>query len=95
MKKLTPTALLGAFITLLVLAWGANLRYGAGLPAGAAPLWVFRAELLKLSGLLAVGLMSLIMVLATARSGWKSPWAAWTGSIKPISGPASSPASPC
>lgn len=65
MKKLTPTALLGAFITLLILAWGANLRYGAGLPAGAAPLWVFRAELLKLSGLLAVGLMSLIMVLAT------------------------------
>lgn len=64
MKKLSTTALLGGFIALLVLAWGANLLFGAGLPAGDT-LWVIRAEALTLSGLLAVGLMSLIMVLAT------------------------------
>ncbi len=68
MKTLSHTTFLGGFTALLVLAWGANLRYGAGLPAGDT-LWVIRAETLNLSGLLAVGLMSLIMVLAT-RPAW-------------------------
>jgi len=60
--------LLSAFVALLTLVWGANLLYGAGLPQGDS-LWVIRAEAMNLSGLWAVGLMSLIMVLAT-RPQW-------------------------
>lgn len=72
MKTLSHTTFLGGFLALLTLAWGANLYFGAGLPAGDS-LWVIRAEALHLSGLLAVGLMSLIMVLATRPTWLEKP----------------------
>lgn len=54
---------LSAFIGILALAWGLNV---AALDGGTASLpWLVREQGLYLSGLLAIGLMSLAMVLAT------------------------------
>ena len=54
---------LSAFIGILALAWGLNV---AALDGGTASLpWLIREQGLYLSGLLAIGLMSLAMVLAT------------------------------
>ncbi|HNB05997.1 MAG TPA: ferric reductase-like transmembrane domain-containing protein, partial [Thauera aminoaromatica] len=54
---------LTAFIGILALAWGLNV---AALDGGSASLpWLVREQGLYLSGLLAIGLMSLAMVLAT------------------------------
>lgn len=57
------TVLFG-FLALLTLAWGGNLLYGSGLPEGGS-LWLLRAEALNLTGLWSIGLMSLVMFLAT------------------------------
>lgn len=58
---------LSAFIGLIVLAWGVNV---AALDTAAAALpWMVYEQGLYLSGLLAIGLMSLAMVLAT-RPAW-------------------------
>lgn len=54
---------LSAFIGILALAWGLNV---AALDGGTASLpWLVREQGLYLSGLLAIGLMSLAMMLAT------------------------------
>jgi len=60
-------ALLSVFIALIAAAWGAGL-WATGLPAGET-LWRVRAEALNLTGLWAIGLMSVAMVLAT-RPAW-------------------------
>ncbi len=55
--------ILSAFLIVLTLAWGLNV---AALEGGTASLpWLIREQGLYLSGLLAIGLMSLAMVLAT------------------------------
>lgn len=59
MKKI-----LFGFLALLTLAWGGSLLYGTGLPEGGA-LWLARAEALNLTGIWAIGLMSLVMFLST------------------------------
>lgn len=58
---------LSAFIGLIVLAWGVGVP-ALDSAAGALP-WAVREQALYLSGLLAIGLMSLAMVLAT-RPAW-------------------------
>lgn len=60
--------LLSAVIVALLAAWGMSLL-GGETPAGVHPLWLARQELLYLSGLLAIGLMSLATYLA-ARPAW-------------------------
>ncbi|TMW79906.1 ferric reductase, partial [Thauera sp. UPWRP] len=53
---------LAAFVALVAAAWGLNV---AALDGGIASLpWLIREQGLYLSGLLAIGLMSLAMVLA-------------------------------
>lgn len=59
--------LLGAFLALIAAAWVGTLMVAGG-PAGEF-WWQLRAEALNLSGLWAIGLMSLAMLLAT-RPAW-------------------------
>ncbi len=60
--------LLGSVILLGVLGWAGHISM-ADYPANAHPWWIARQELLHLSGLLAISLMSLSMLLA-ARPAW-------------------------
>lgn len=58
---------LTALVAIIVAAWG--LTYAGSAPVEGSPLWLIRAQGLYLSGLLAIGLMSVAMVLAT-RPRW-------------------------
>ena len=76
---------LAACISLISLAWSASLLTDPALANASAP-WVVRQEALYLTGLLSFGLMSIAMVLATGRHGWKRRSAVSTASIGCTSG---------
>lgn len=56
--------LLLSLLSLVTLAWGWDV-YATAAPAGATVWWVTRQEVMNLSGLLSVAMMSLVMFLAT------------------------------
>lgn len=60
--------LLAGLIALVTLAWGWDILATGGVSGGSAP-WIARQEVLYLSGLLSIALMSLAMLLA-ARPAW-------------------------
>lgn len=60
--------LLLSLLSLVTLAWGWDV-FATATPAGATIWWVARQEVLNLSGLLSVAMMSLVMYLAT-RPAW-------------------------
>jgi len=61
-----------SLLSIVTLAWGWDV-YSSGVPAGANTMWVARQELLYLSGLLSVALMSLVMFLATRPTWLEAP----------------------
>jgi predicted ferric reductase len=56
--------ILASLLALVTLAWGWDILSTAA-PAGIHPLWLLRSELMNWSGLAAVAMMSLAMLLAT------------------------------
>jgi len=64
--------LLSSVIAAVVLVWGIDVS-ASPLPAGVHPLWQGRQEALYLSGLLAIALMSVSMLLATRPTWLEAP----------------------
>lgn len=79
--------LLGLLLAIVAVAWGMDVLATGGSSGGTLP-WVIRQEVLYLSGLLSMALMSLAMFCPPVPPGSKPRWAVWIASIGPINGPA-------